>query len=448
MAVGCESPTAPDPLEIPSPKGTPTGAAVVRSIGPSGGSLTSGDGVLTLVVPASAVTTATDFSIQPITGPGASRISAYRLLPDGARFSTPVTLTFAYTDEEVGNSDPQGLGIAYQDANGVWRAMLASTVNTAARTVSVATTHFTDFTKSMFWAIVPANAIVKTQERLVIKVWSCPSERAVNSANDPSVVFTGGDGDDLTLPTHLPVCEEPPSKWNGSWAVNNVIGGNNSVGTIAPGSPASEATYTAPANQPSPNTVSVTATFNWSTRGKMILISQVTVGGPEVHVVGTYAGEEIIGSFHILSTITDRVEFDLAVTAELVRSSGVINTASKHEGDHLKQPSDACGFQITGTHEFATVTDVASNLTLTREVQTTLDGRTEYPTHTLRFPSLSGCDQSREVPADTGSMIPVTFVFDPAKLVSVGSSLQVRGLPDAGGFVQPENWTFTVTRTK
>jgi hypothetical protein len=420
--------------------GTPIGVAIVKSIGAGGGSLISGDGVLTVVVPAGAVSSATDFSIQPITGPGGSRVTAYRLLPDGAKFPTPVTLTFAYTDDEVGDSDPEGLGIAYQDANGVWRAMLASTVNTAAHTVSVATTHFTDHSKWKFWTIVPANAIVKTQEQLPLFVYTCVSETAANEANDPPVTVTGLD-DDLAA---LPPCGVP-SKWTGSWAVSP---GNGTAGSVVAGSPSSRATYTAPANQPNPRVVSVTATMRWPARGlTKKLTSKVTVGGPEVHVVGTYAGEDIIGVY-ILSNVTDRVEFDLALTGQSANGVNVTNTTSKHEGDKLRQPSEACGFTITGTFEWATFTDVSAHSTPTGQVETTLSGSADFPAHIVRFRSLSGCNVTSDILAESTAALPVTFVFDPATLTSVGSSVQVRGLPGNVPFLHPENWSFTVTRTK
>jgi len=82
--------------------GVPTGDPVSVTIGPEGGTLVSADAILTLVIPADAVSTPTEFGIEPITNNCPASIGgAYRLTPDGATFATPVELHFTYTDEDT-----------------------------------------------------------------------------------------------------------------------------------------------------------------------------------------------------------------------------------------------------------------------------------------------------------------------------------------------------------
>src|SRR5689334_1468389 len=75
----------------PSRVGSPDGPARQLVVGPAGGSLASGDGVLTLTVPAGAVDADTDFTITPIsnTAPGGQG-SAYRVGPDAVVLLAPV----------------------------------------------------------------------------------------------------------------------------------------------------------------------------------------------------------------------------------------------------------------------------------------------------------------------------------------------------------------------
>src|SRR5687768_15033479 len=64
-------------------KGQPVGLPVTKSIDASGGTLSSPDGKLTITVPAGTVSSATTFSIQPITNTLQDNKPAYRLLPEG-----------------------------------------------------------------------------------------------------------------------------------------------------------------------------------------------------------------------------------------------------------------------------------------------------------------------------------------------------------------------------
>lgn len=75
-------------IELPPPTptavGTPDGAAVTKNIGAAGGTILSSDGMLELVIPAGAVATPTDITIQPITNHAPNGVGkGYRCLPDG-----------------------------------------------------------------------------------------------------------------------------------------------------------------------------------------------------------------------------------------------------------------------------------------------------------------------------------------------------------------------------
>lgn len=71
---------------------------------------------------------------------------AYRLTPHGQQFQKPVKLTFRLTGNVFSSITPAVAGIAYQDAQGRWKGLPDVTVNTAEKFLSVATTHFSDWT--------------------------------------------------------------------------------------------------------------------------------------------------------------------------------------------------------------------------------------------------------------------------------------------------------------
>ena len=127
----------------PTPTGVPIGAPTSSSIGPAGGGLASSDGQITVKVPAGAVSGAVGFSIQEITNfaPGAVG-NAYRLGPEGSRFSQPVELVFLVDLA----TDLDAVTVSYQDAqSGFWLHAPSIARDEAAHTLTVATSHFSDW---------------------------------------------------------------------------------------------------------------------------------------------------------------------------------------------------------------------------------------------------------------------------------------------------------------
>src|SRR5688500_4580627 len=92
-----------DPTQPPPPP--PAGG-----IGPAGGTVTSPDGRVTLVIPANALTANTAISVAPEGAvpldPRAVTGSAYRVTPAGTQFAVPATLTLTY------NPDLRPIGVA------------------------------------------------------------------------------------------------------------------------------------------------------------------------------------------------------------------------------------------------------------------------------------------------------------------------------------------------
>jgi hypothetical protein len=223
----------------PTAVGAPNGPATTKSIGPAGGSIASPDGRITINVPPNTVTSPVDFSIQPITNlaHGGSG-TAYRLEPSGLKFAEPVKVSFKPDAQDLEGTMPEAFTVAYQDPTGVWQVFRTANIDPANKTLTVSTTHFTDYSLWTF-QLSPKKATLYVGETQVITLVGCYREGG--AANTIRRWLGAGP---LT-------CETLNVRDSSSWDVN--------YGTIVPSgdSKNSSALYTAPAKKPRPNVATV-----------------------------------------------------------------------------------------------------------------------------------------------------------------------------------------------
>lgn len=131
---------------VKKPLGTPMGNEVTAVIGAAGGSLQSADGIMRITIPAGAVSTETNFSVQQVTNALGNGMPSYRLKPEGVHFQQPVKLEYYYGGTDIGNMNPKMLFLACQDKDGYYYSAKNTKGNTAALTLSVETKHFSDWT--------------------------------------------------------------------------------------------------------------------------------------------------------------------------------------------------------------------------------------------------------------------------------------------------------------
>lgn len=267
-----------EPTPAVTDVGALSGSMTETTIGVGGGTLRSSNGRLLLTVPPGALAADTRISIRPMTNHAhGGKGKAYRLLPDGQTFQQPVKLTFSYTDKDLNGTTAAALGGAFQTHEGYWQWIDKPVVNTAAKTVTISTTHFTDFSFVEGFSLRPEEAKVLVNNRIDLAVKYCYPYRGPDP-NKPDPVGLGMDCDGAysDLAPQVPVTE---------WAVNGVAGGNNELGTIeVTADNGYIATYTAPATKPSPATVDVTARLPMD--GVTLLFSHITI----LDKVNTYKG--------------------------------------------------------------------------------------------------------------------------------------------------------------
>jgi hypothetical protein len=242
--------------------GTPVGTKTTEIVGASGGTVSSADGNLSLIIPAGALSGETEVSIQPVTNEAPLGLgNGYRLEPEGTKFNTPVQLVFNYNDDLLDGTPEDFLWIVTQAGDGSWEAALRSKVDVIAKTVTFEASHFSDWALGKFidFSLTPSSkTILKEQSvQLVLSGFSRDKETTDDDELVPLIPITG-DEDELVPLTPIPPIESRlmdfrVKQWtlNGAAApVSNTNGKLNASGTTA--------TYTAPNKVPTVNPVAVT----------------------------------------------------------------------------------------------------------------------------------------------------------------------------------------------
>ena len=226
--------------------GKPDGVKAEMKIGRDGGSFTSSDGKVNLIIPEGAVSKKTTFSIQPVTNlmPNGNG-KAYQLEPSGIQFQKPVQLLFHYDPEESEDSMQLLMAIAMQDDKGQWHGLNEFTLDTVAKTISGNINHFS------IWATfdqlklktMPGGNRLKVKKTQLLGIWG---------------VFADKEEKDSRGLSKLKIMKSPLF---GAWFVDGFIKGNAEVGTLEKGivaeSDAKYNEYTAPANVPDKNPVTI-----------------------------------------------------------------------------------------------------------------------------------------------------------------------------------------------
>lgn len=118
-----------------STSSTPFGGKKVEStIGPSGGTLTSADGNVVVVIPAGALAADTALFVEPASGVPSGALAAVELGPTGTAFALPAQITISFASLELDKIDLGKFRLGTV-VSGVWQAVPGSSVDTAARKV-------------------------------------------------------------------------------------------------------------------------------------------------------------------------------------------------------------------------------------------------------------------------------------------------------------------------
>ncbi len=283
--------------------GIPQGEPVSRAIGAAGGTLTSGDGRLSVTIPEGALSGTTTVSIQPISNHAPLGLGVgYRLLPEGVIFTKPVKLTFGYDDALLAGAGEDFLWVITQNADKSWSAVLRSTVDKGAKTVTAETTHFSDWVVGRFvdMTLAPGAGVVKVGQsiNLAVTVFRRPEDVPDDDELVPLAPINAADEDELAPLTPIVPGEERLMSFRvKNWTLNGTNAPvSNTYGKLAPAK--LTARYTAPDKRPQRAQVAVTAHLEARSSDNRVMMNFMLV-----------SNLTIIDSEYFLRVVVDGVEY-------------------------------------------------------------------------------------------------------------------------------------------
>jgi len=252
------------PLE--RPVGAIKGQSSGKTIGPMGGMLSSVDGLLQIVIPAGALSENQLISIQPIEQTNIAGIGlSYRLAPHDVVFKKKVTLTYDWSTKAAEVGLLQTLGLAYQQADRVWKYVGASKVDTANKTISFETTHFSDWSLMNRLTLDPYEASVEPGQRQSVRALLYTQTKW----DDLLTPLTGDQGTEPGYPVGTPTAL--PSRFIDSWDLTG-------LGKIVKAE-ANSVTYQAPAAVNGSATATLSLKLKAPRAGTYLLLSTLHITG-------------------------------------------------------------------------------------------------------------------------------------------------------------------------
>lgn len=248
----------PDPIANPLPTattvvGSPVGDLAPVAIDQNGGSVTSQDGRLALVVPPGALAGSANVGLQLIENrmPGGFGLGYRITLVDtttqqDAILAQPLSLEFTLSDAELTNNDvaPENLTVAYQGTGGAWQLSPdAQTTPLPAiqsgirpqgngTKITAKLKKSGDYAVATFYKLHPASGSVRVNDKLLLTV----------------LKFAPSSPDATTGYFPFNVTQVPAQSWNAS------------AGQLLDAGKNAQRIFKAPAAAPSPNPVKVSAT--------------------------------------------------------------------------------------------------------------------------------------------------------------------------------------------
>lgn len=246
--------------------GQPTGAVIIKTIGNSGGSISSADGKVTLNIPAGALDKNETISMEPIQNkaPMGMQGFAYRFLPHGLQFKKPALLSVKYDDRDVVGTAPELLKIATQLDNRAWKKLPNITLDKTHKTVTAELNHFSDYSVYTSFRLKD----LKTKSDTAVIHMSTTEEVKFDAIEEIEL------DDSLTLPTLA-------AGYVREWAINGKahplpsdnlgsFGGKNGYSNA-------ERDYLAPRREPDPDTVAISAKLDLGSKGALWLVRTVVI---------------------------------------------------------------------------------------------------------------------------------------------------------------------------
>ncbi len=278
------------------------GTVLSLNTGPEGGSISSADGVFTLIVPPGALGASGTVSLEVINNMMPGGIGpAYRIGVSGTKLLSALQLEATLPDEFLSDVDDADVLVGFQSSDGQWNINETVTRVPVTATQSVSTHTVVTHTVSKEAISTLATPLTKIK-LLILKPgdYAVANRYQLNPQN--ATVFNGHhvwmsvmmlsarkSSQDAAGFSSLQVNTTTASDWK----VNGILGGGNGLGTIE-GEGAKTGIYTAPNTPPNPNTVNVTTTVVGTNGRSVLLKAKVRIVKLEAwtHLLGFASGHQ------------------------------------------------------------------------------------------------------------------------------------------------------------
>jgi len=311
--------------------GQPIGAATKASIGVAGGSIAIPDQYISVQVPAGAVDAETEFSIQEVQ-PNASVATGrlFRILPEGITLKKPVEITFKYTDTDIAGTDAALLYPCFQSSDGLWHKVLDCTLDAAAKTLKVSTTHFSD------WGILREVSIHAPKE-----------EVGANEEIDLTAFILDEDAETGIL-IGSDIKRDQIVGWKVVAGGGSISGGKNT--TVKYKAPATDKKSEALIEVTVKNIVKRSDPKRPGNGGLVIVRRKLTIM-PEEYVVWTIGGQKSTGIFFSIGVFNGQAIMTATAANEAISFHTNGTVLGKYSFGKLTDPKKAT---CTGTYQFKT----------------------------------------------------------------------------------------------
>ncbi len=268
----------------PTEVGKPVGLPFTKTIGPSGGNLTTPDGLLTVEIPAGALSSPTALTLQMVekTLPSGAGL-AFTVSPQTVQLNKPVWIVWNYNATTINGSAPELVGLAYQDAQRVWQGTMNTEINKSEQTIRA---RVRSFAHPISWYeqyfMTQSETRILPNERVTFKVFFQPGR------TDP---YTGSD-DDLFVPLGPLVegddaLDQLEGKELKNWKLNGETQLSDDrkyvVGDLVRSGQGGGALYIAPRAMliKADNPVAISVELKLKQKGVIMLVSNLTMVEPE-----------------------------------------------------------------------------------------------------------------------------------------------------------------------
>ncbi|MBO0932518.1 hypothetical protein [Fibrella aquatilis] len=266
------APTAPVP-GIPTEVGKPLGSPIQKTIGPAGGSLSTADNALTLIIPPGALKKDTLITVQPVENkaPGGTGLG-YAFSPQNLELAKPAELVWNYQVNDVEGSAPEALGLAVQQPDRTWLGRRDIILNKASRKASARVNKLQPAAFYEQYYMEPAKASLALGESQQLTVYFQSGRRELSDNSTIDDFFTP-----LTTPEALKAADVKNWRVNGQDLAERV---DIQLGHLTPNQTKAEATYLVPGAMPEKNKIAVSVeVLLTGTNAKLMLVSNLTIEG-------------------------------------------------------------------------------------------------------------------------------------------------------------------------